>query len=148
MKALLIATLLFGAVQAEEACWEVVDAARQHNVGAGATWVFRIRNISDREIAVIEDWSRKGKAAANLCLELGQFGANPDINLIAEPCHYPSLGSLTIEPGDTVTAVVPALTGFELGRLNLTIIEDGKKLLVAPLSSLRIKGQQGAGSQH
>lgn len=146
MKTLLIAVLLLGSLQADEAHWEVVSAAREGGVGARATWVFKIRNTSDREIQVTEDWSRKGKAAANLCLDLGRFGANPDFNLVAEPCHYPSRGSITVGPGDTVTAVIPALTGFELGRLNLTIIEEGKKLLVAPLSSLRIQGQQdGAG---
>jgi hypothetical protein len=147
MKTLLIAVLLIGSLQAGESHWKVVSAAREGSVNSGATWVFKIRNTSDREIVVTEDWSRKGKAAANLCLDLGRFGANPDLNLIAEPCHHSSRDSLTIRPGDTVTAVVPAFAGFELGRLNLTIIEARKKLLVAPLSSLTIHGQQAGAGQ-
>ncbi len=142
MKTLLIAALLLGPLQADEAHWKVVSAALEGDVGARANWVFRIRNTSDREIEVTEDYSRKGKAAANLCLGNDQFGANPDSNLFAEPCHYTSFATITVKPGDTVTAVVPANTGFELAILNLTIIEQRKKLLVAPLSSLRIKGQQ------
>jgi hypothetical protein len=147
MKTLLITALLLGPLQADEAHWKVVSAAREGDVGACANWVFTIRNTSDRELEVTEDWSRKGKAAANLCLDTGQFGANPDLNLFAEPCHYTSFATITVRPGDTVTAVVPANTGFELARLNLTIIEQRKKLLVAPLSSLRFKGQQGGTGQ-
>ena len=147
MKTLLIVVLSLGSLQADELNWEVVSAVREGGSGTGATWVFRIRNTSDREITLTEDWSRRGKAAANLCLDLGRFGANPDINLIAEPCHYPSLRSLTVEPGGIVTAVVPALGEMELRRLSLTIIEERKKLLVAPLSSLKITGQQDGAEQ-
>ena len=147
MKTLLISALLLGSLQADDAHWEVVSAAREGDVGAVENWVFRIRNTSDREIEVTEDYIRKGKAAANLCMDLGRFGANPDLNLFAEPGHYTSFATITVRPGDTVTAVVPVFTGFELARLNLTIIEQRKKLLVAPLSSIKIEGEQGGTGQ-
>ena len=131
MKALLLATLLLGTLEAEEPCWKLVSAKAGPPIGSTAQWTFTIRNVSGEARKIAEDWRTKGNASVNLCMRLGASG--PLMNLFSEPCHGPK-SHLDVPPGATITAVIPDLAGFDRDKLLLTMVEGGERTVIGTLS--------------
>jgi hypothetical protein len=146
MKPLLLSLLLLlaGSVRADQANWKVVSATAQTSTPAQAKWTFSIQNVSSRTLELGEDWQTKGRASANLSLNNPESPfATHFMTLLAEPCHHPQ-NYLKVEPGATVTAVVPQISGFAQDRLNLVITERAQKVVVAALSEVAIKEEDPA----
>jgi hypothetical protein len=136
MKALLLATLLLGTLEAEEPCWKLVSAKAGPPIGSMAQWTFTIRNVSGEARKIAEDWRTKGNASVNLCLRLG--GSGHLMNLLSEPCHGPQ-SHLDVPPGATITAVIHDLAGFDRDKLLLTIVEGGERTVIGTLSECTAK---------
>ena len=137
---------LVGSLQAEQPRWEVVRADPAKQDSTVVQWTFTIRNTSGQRLTVAEDWSVKGKASANFYLSLDSFGAAAGMKLFAEPCHAPK-SHLQVEPGATITAVVPDVPDIDRNKLTLTIIEEGNVVAIGTLENIANKGQQGGADQ-
>jgi len=141
MKALLFCTLLAGSLKAEQSNWQVTGVTAGTTPETRATWSITLRNVSDRTLEVGEHWSSKGKASANFCRNGGKFGTLATNTIFSEACHQPQT-LLTVEPGKTVTAVVPRATGFDEDSLSLVILEGKERVVVAPLSQLNAEAEK------
>lgn len=136
MKALLLSTLLLGALQADEPRWKLVSTNASTPLASRVEWTFTIRNVSDETLKVAEDWKTKGNAAANFCMQLGT--SRPFMNLLSEPCHGPQ-SHLTVPPGATITAVLPEFVGFDRSKLLVTILEGEERTVIGTLSECTAK---------
>ena len=132
---------LCGPVRGGDSAWEIVkvEASKDHPGHQEVT----ICNSSEKPVELVRAWPEGKMAAGNVCYMPTPTHVDPRfaaisrvrMPLFAELCHYPAGWKMymTVEPGDSVKAILPSTNGFSKAKLGLLLRQKGGRVLVGQL---------------